>query len=273
MITLLPVSDLHLDFLTSSFTEKKSMALYDRIIGVESDVLVIAGDLSHYISQSKTFLSACSKHNKHVLFVPGNHELYNISDKQRAEYTTLTSKMDKLKNEVSHLTNVHILQGDHVDIDGFRFAGAMGWYDCSYYYRCAQGLYTETVLSHWCSYTNDSRRIPTLNDPFDLFATEKLLIDKALATEPDVMITHFCPISDPIAIEPRFQNDRSTGYYCFDYQQVLADISSRPAIWVHGHMHAHHEFHLGKTLHYRNPLGYPGEKSNFTTNQIILEKP
>lgn len=258
-------SDLHLDFYMKPYDPNFKYFYSKYFNNASGQVLIIAGDISHYNTQIRDFIKFLHNYFEHIILVAGNHEFYNVSKGQRAQYQSLYSKYDELSSLLSPLPYVHLLNGDSVTIDSFKFAGATGWYDCSYYYALSQGLYSETMLSHWCSYTNDARNIPTLNNPLDLLALELPKIVSALSTSPDVMITHFCPISAPIAIAPAHALDRGTGYYCFD----STTLGSAP-IWVHGHMHNSNSFTHNSTTHLRNPLGYPSESYPFTLKSFDL---
>lgn len=264
-MTIYYCSDLHLDFYMKPYGTNFKYFYQQYFKNATGDLLIIAGDISHYNSQTVDFVKYCHKFFTNIILVTGNHEFYNVSKGQRISYPHLYDKAKELSSLLSHLPYAHLLDGTSVTLNNFTFAGAMGWYDCSYYYRLAQGLYSETMLSHWCSYSNDSNRIPELNNPLDLFELERPKVIAALATNPDVMITHMCPISDPIAVDPRFQFDRGTGYYCFD----STPLGTAP-IWIHGHMHDSHTFTLNGTTHMRNPLGYPNESRNFRLKSFTL---
>ena len=254
------VSDLHLDFYTDNPTVDKLIKFYQNTFyGASGHTLVIAGDISHSNHQAANFCRACLEYFDDVVLVTGNHDLYNTSKTMKHKHTTLFSRPTELQALLADEPHIHFLDGNYVDINGVRFAGTMGWYDCSYYYKLSQGLYSETMLGHWMSYTNDARLIPELNNPLDLWDIERAKIITALETKPQVMVTHFCPITHPVAIAPRFATDRGTGYYCFDSAPLTTEHS--PEFWIHGHMHDRHSFQQDGTQHLRNPLGYPSERT------------
>ena len=145
----------------------------------------------------------------------------------------------------------------------------MGWYDCSYFYRLSTP-YSESLLSHWSKYTNDARLIPHLDNPLDLFTIELPKIASALSQSPDIMISHFCPIIDDIAIDPKYRADRGTGYYYFDYSEQLDKLTNKPRMWIHGHTHNYADFTVNNINYYRNPLGYPSEHGRLNLNPIII---
>lgn len=87
------VSDLHLDFYIEpegnqqNYTAKTRGFLQQLLPVMPAEVLVIAGDLSHFNQQSYETLQFFSEHYKQVFFVFGNHDYYLISKKQRASIT------------------------------------------------------------------------------------------------------------------------------------------------------------------------------------------
>ncbi len=255
------ISDLHLDFITHTCSEQKSVKLYKNLFkdieNPEDAVLVIAGDISHYNIQSFYFIRDKAKMFKHVLVTSGNHEMYNISKKQELKYTGLFDKICELKEYLKDIDNVTFLDGNHIVIDGIKFAGAMGWYDCSYFYKVQPSVYAASMITHWNSYSNDSNRIPELNDPLDLFKIEIEKIKSAIRSLPDVMISHICPISEPLAFQTEFKNEKGSAYYSFNGLDLIEKY--KPKYWIHGHMHNTSEFEIYDTTLVRNPAGYPGE--------------
>lgn len=164
------------------------------------------------------------------------------------------------KKEFRDLINICVSKKEFI-----RFGSGNGWYDTSYYYLLAQGMYNETMLSHWCNTTNDSILIPELNNPIDLFEKEIVKVKNVLNEHPDVMITHVCPVSEAIAFPDKYKNDRTSGYYCFDGLHLIDPVNNPkvPKFWIHGHIHSSSEFKIYETTHLRNPLGYPGEIKEF----------
>ena len=257
-------SDLHADFYSSSISNsKKTEKFLDKYIlkSENPDIMILAGDTSHYNSQIRDICKILNSRDIKVLITFGNHEFYNISRKQQHRYINLYDKVNELKELLNPLEDTYFLDGDIVTLDGIKFGGAGGWYDGSYYYKLSQGMYSETMMSHWCDYSNDSRRIPGLNDPMTLFDIEIEKIKNVLDEHPDIMISHFCPVSEGITFDGIYKTDRGSGYYCFDGLHLIDPMNNPkpPKYWIHGHLHNFKEFEIYNTIHTRNPLGYPGE--------------
>lgn len=258
-------SDLHLDFYTKDSSTNKMSRLFNKLIEPKGEVLIVAGDISHYNFQSAMFLQVAKKHYKKVFVVTGNHDLYNISKSMLRKHTTLYSRFKELKELCGEIKGVHLLDGDAIKYNGIKFGGAMGWYDGSYYNKLTNGMYTESALSCWKNFTNDANLIPELTDYMELFKVEILKVEKAILQQPDIMITHFSPISEAISFNKVYRNDKSSGFYAFDgIRFIYPEFNTNPPkVWVHGHCHDEKEFEVYNTKFLRSPLGYPKENTNF----------
>lgn len=121
------ISDLHLDFhLKQNANEKKYDAfcknkLFDE--GFEhGEILLIAGDLSHYNNQTKAFFEyLVKKYYKELFFVTGNHDMYLINKKQEKKYKNSQARLTELKEMFKDNEKIHYLDGDIVGFhkDGY----------------------------------------------------------------------------------------------------------------------------------------------------------
>ena len=234
------------------------------------DILIIAGDISHYNIQTLNICQYLNSKGIKVILVTGNHEFYNVFKKQKHRYMNLYDKVTELKELLKPLEYTYFLDGNTVTLNGVKFGGAMGWYDASYYYKLSQGMYQGTMISHWCNYTNDSKLIPGLNDPMILYNKEIEKIKSVLNEHPDIMISHVCPISESISFNGKYKMDKSSGYYCFNGLHLIDPTNNikPPKFWIHGHIHDPHEFEIYETKHLRNPLGYPKDNPDFKLQYI-----
>lgn len=117
------ISDLHLDFHVKYGSNedkmfKKTREFIEKLIQSDvgdKEVIVIAGDLSHYNKQSIAALEVFNEHYELVLFVPGNHDYYLVSKTQCyvknifGDYITTSPKYKmvglKKLNRLSHNNN------------------------------------------------------------------------------------------------------------------------------------------------------------------------
>jgi len=243
------VSDLHFDFITTSnrATSKLLKRYFDEY---EGEMLLIAGDISHYLKQIETILNFFTEKFDHVLYVYGNHEFYNVSHRQQKRYVQTFDKINALKNLN---TRAILLDGDYVEIHGIKIGGGCGWHDKSYLKEMLGDTFTDKLyLSLWKTYMNDGYKIPQLSNPE--YLTEIELTKLRSLSYVDILCTHYVP-STIDRLFPLHRNDRLNTFFCFDGTFIKYDIS------VHGHVHGNLEIDLNDKRFYRNAIGYPNEKN------------
>lgn len=265
------VSDLHLDFYVPTGKQNKLQSHIDRIITAPIDVLIIAGDISHYNSQIMDFCKIVNSKGIKVVAVVGNHDHYAVSKEQFNKYPKFLDRFNDLKQRFTELTDSYLLDGDIVTIDGVTFGGACGWYDGTLSLTAGYSNFSELRL--WQSSFNDYRKIPGLNDYLDMFQIENPKVlnvyDKC-----DIMITHPCPISSNKFVAYEYQYDRLNGFYSFNGQHLVESSSAK--YWIYGHMHTPDDRQLtkqnGEPIRLiRNPYGYPGfEEVNYEFKVIEI---
>ena len=256
------VSDLHLDFYCRPTAHSIDRFIANHLSNFSGDILFIAGDLSHSNALTTTFLVAMSLRFDHVVCVIGNHDLYNTSRTMHHKYPSTYDRLTQLKESLAPHPTIHLLDGDTITINDLTIGGCMAWHDNSYWYAMDPGPYGPSIEPYWRRYMNDHRCIPKLNDSLDLWITEKPKLDKVLAANPDVIITHYCPSISQSIINPKYVNELATAFYCFDYHQQI-DALTKPTLWFYGHMHDSMSSQQGYATLIRNPLGYPNENKAF----------
>lgn len=102
-----------------------------------SDVLVLAGDIvvafqlfekddpltgSPASEKIHKFFRECTSEFKHVIMVAGNHESYR---------SDIHESIPHLKKHLGYLSNLHILDNEHIEIDGVTFVGSTLWADAN----------------------------------------------------------------------------------------------------------------------------------------------
>lgn len=119
------VSDLHLEFGTLSIENNGA------------DTLLLSGDIclanelrdrspydvDNYQDKSfryHTFFQECCARFKHVIYVSGNHEHY---------HGDIAKSHDRLKEKLSYLKNLHILECETITIDDITFIAGTLWTD------------------------------------------------------------------------------------------------------------------------------------------------
>jgi Icc-related predicted phosphoesterase len=242
------LSDLHLEF--APFQHNN----------VEADVVVFAGDVHTGANGIKWILQTFP--DRPVIYVLGNHEFYG-------------QKIQKLISnikEIAHGTNVQVLENDRVEIGDLVFLGATLWTDFQ--------LFGDPVVSTVVAQIgmNDFRRIrlmPTYRRflPKDARAfhaqTMEWLarqIEEARGNK-IVVVTHHAPT--PKSIPSIFQDDPLSAAYASNLDRFIANCGV--ALWIHGHIHHHSDYVIGRTRVVSNPRGYPSEPHTGFDPSLVIE--
>ena len=272
-------SDLHTDF---HFKEanpqdpkfKKKVGLFiDKYFPDDlGDVLIIAGDTSHYNQQIRELLEQLKEKVKDIVVVSGNHDYYMISDNIRKQFEwSSQQRVDQIQEICDSIDGVHYLDGDIVTIDGIRFGGTGGWYN----------LPTPKDIKHWKQALNDSNLIfdgyPVAgaysygyrgNPDWD---TQQHYLDELqklanVAKEGcDVLVTHIAQVVAPDEEMPMmYRGDPSNIFYWVANKEIVKESGAK--YYVFGHTHDPYRFKLDNCLCLCNPLGYSGENPGFKMN-------
>lgn len=247
------ISDLHLDFHIRfnknllKFEQRTKEFVRNLILTDDGshEVLVIAGDLSHYNFQSLWALDEFSITYEKVLFVPGNHDYYLISKNQSAKYKNNSkNRLNELvcKSSIQN-DNVHILNSKPYTYKGVRFYGSTMWYPLKTYEQ--QVFYGEI--------SNDSKLIKRMNhyDEYEINMKDyNLRIE-----EVDVMISHV-PL---IHMKSHVENNNTSCY--------LNEVNKLAAHTICGHVHEQNEYRtVDNKRVYINAIGYDDEQ-----NKLMIE--
>lgn len=230
----------------------------------EADVCICAGDVADGgIVRSIDWLAANLLPSMPVVFVPGNHEFYRAAVKEGlvAGYAAM-----------KRLQDFYLLDGDWVEFGDCRIVGATLWTDFK-----VSGVSNSAMLEAR-EKLNDFRRIKLSKTPFRRFTPEESysLHREALynidqfyrehSDKPTVVVSHHAP--SLMSVPTQYLRDPLTPAFASDL--VLQILEYRPALWVHGHIHAQFDYRVGSTRVVCNPLGYPGEPSRETFNPSLV---
>lgn len=204
----------------------------------KGDVLIIAGDLSHYNLQSFLLLEFFGDIYKQVLFVLGNHDYYLVSGEQQKKYKRKSIEREiELTQMISVLSNVKLLsQFEPFVYEGVTFAGSTSWY----------GLETIKEQLFFKNVSNDSVLIKGIDIPLmhkkEMEAYEQL-------QQVDVLVTHV----PPLIIDSHFLHG-STACYLNELPNITAQIC------IFGHCHTQEILDKAGIIFCANALGYPDQK-------------
>jgi len=234
------LSDVHVDHdVNAKWVADLSAAEY------RDDVLILAGDVTDRLSLLGWCLSALAARFRKVLFVPGNHDLWVIRDRQDGDSL---QKLDAVR-EVAESSGASMVS---FRIPGLSIIPLLAWYDGSF------GEPSEELRSIWMDY-RACRWPPGMDEKHvsSRFAAEN---DTAAGGHASTVITysHFVPRIDVlptfIPVAYRFL-DPILGTTRLEHQ--LRELT--PKIHVYGHSHLNRRVQIDGVTYVNNALGYPNE--------------
>lgn len=255
------VSDIHLEF----SSVKKCLL---RIGAEESPdtILILAGDIGYpikNITKNKSsfklrhklpiipkinemyvdFLKTLKRMYKEVIMVSGNHEYYtclvnNIS----------ICELDEIISSICVKIGVIFLQNSSVEIEGYTF------YGCT--------LFSNVTMSDFFC-MNDSNKITSnISNIHECFNNSLNWLKLQNINENSLIITHHLPTYE---LYPKYL-DVNTAYFT----EIFKDFVSFPKLWICGHSHSAKDIKIDNTRFIINPLGYPGEKTEYTDKIVEI---
>lgn len=246
----------------------------------DADALVLAGDIGGQGRGDgkgsrlalddafvlKRFSPALGNWPVPVLYVPGNHE-YDGGD--------LDATRAALKAECARL-GIIWLDREVIVMEDVRFIGATLWTDFAALSQWPDHLpdaMTRNMnMREQCfraaSYALKLAATTWQGAPLDPPAVARLsAMDQAWLRErlqqkfdgKTVVVTHFAPSLK--SADPRFGLTPGTAGFCNN----LDDLVAHADVWMHGHLHTHHDYVLNGCRVVANPLGYAkkGEQEAF----------
>lgn len=212
---------------------------------------------NHYSERYFNFFKRVSEEFPQVIYILGNHEFYDY-DIPKAE--------EKIKYCLDHLTNVHVLCDETVDINGYTFIGGTLWTDC-------KGEDPLTMLEvehmmHDFRCIKDSSKSKNGSKKFlpqDAARRNKRFlgyIDAVMANNPKgkyVVVGHHGATLK--SVHPKYAAHKSINYgFVNDLEDYIA-YREKILLWVHGHTHDPFDYMVGSTRVCCNPRGYVGHEA------------
>ncbi|MDT0700351.1 metallophosphoesterase family protein [Staphylococcus chromogenes] len=252
------INDLHIDnwVMNNKSYEKHKKSVKEFIKRLiensyiyDKDVIIIAGDISHYNHVTYWVLEEFSEQFKKVFFVNGNHDYYMITRNQRSKYrNNSVSKALELNNLLSQLSNVTFFNSFTGNVteryNGVRFAGC----------TMTSVPKGEEEISFYNGFMNDKKYIshePKLYNEKDINTYNTVISD----FRPNIFISHY-PLVRTYS-HNKHLNDGSIGSYLCKVGKHIAPIN------IFGHVHESDVcYEVGNSKHYTNALGYPLEHLN-----------
>lgn len=249
------MSDLHIDVCAFEPAEPRP----------QHDVVVIAGDISERLRDKvlpwiERVIGSCAP----VIYVPGNHDFYrrNIS-------------FEIAKAKAVMPDGVHLLaDGESLVIEGVRFIGATLWTDYDIYgsrlesiEAAMSSMQDHKKIRHSETYSKMRTKEAAMLHARHLRAiTEKLDVP---FDGPTVVISHHAPA--PESLQHRRPTEPLDGSYGSDLTALIK--RSKPALWVHGHVHVSRDYRIGHTRIVANPRGYVTTTKMHRKEMVDIENP
>lgn len=262
------ISDLHLDTWIHKENTSDIKHLLKFILPEKPNTtLVIAGDFGHKNTLTYKFLRECKNHYENIICTLGNHDYYLVySD---TPYKNSFERVDNLKNKLTKLDNVYLLDKEIVTIDGTTYGGCTGWCDASYglkelksniqqinksWYTFADAVFYKDPINPG---NHDWKALNQEHKSFLWNNTEKC----------DVFVTHYIPVW--VNIAARFKNHPISTFFHFDGYDINKKFKGKA--WVYGHTHDSFNYEYCNTRFLCNPLGYKGEFGYYgNTNNFMI---
>ena len=291
------LSDLHVD-----------VRDYDPVIAPDIDAIVVAGDVREDAVRAVRWLDdAYGAAGVPVIYVTGNHERYGCIHAPMLEAARAAAAgtcVRLLENDETVLTigGVPGMRGVPGMWGGgsvrLRVLGATLWTDLAVDGPKAR----ERALRFGLRVMNDFTYIRTRTDAEDdrtdgpdggdarrdalvrhlvpadtvrWHETSRRWLTEQLAERlqethdgPTLVVTHHAP--HPNSLDRAFDGDGTHPFFASDLSALIEEHG--PDLWVHGHVHQHRDYRVGRTRIVCNPRGYPGKRSRFV-DPFVIELP
>lgn len=235
------LSDIHVDYdANAKWIGALSTADY------RDDILILAGDVTHKPPLLAWCLNTLSARFRHVLFVPGNHDLWVLGDDDDSK-----TSLQKFR-EVAATAQACGVSMQPLRSGGLLIAPLLGWYDYSF------GEPGEELRRLWMDYR--ACRWPDGYTPAEIAAYFARLnggIARGDATTA-ISFSHFLPRLDLIpSFVPRKHRILDPVLGSELLEQQLRRLS--PQIHIYGHSHISRSVRIDGVEYINNAFGYPQE--------------
>lgn len=243
------LSDIHVDY-EPNMTWVKDLSRFDFV----DDLLILAGDVSHKRQLLDQCLSAVVRRFRHVLFVPGNHDLWVLGEPPGMDSLEKFEIVQKIAIECG--ANVKAIR-----LGQLLVVPLLGWYDYSF------GKPEKALRHAWTDFR--ACRWPAGYDAAEVASHFARMnsVPPLDGTSTRITVSHFLPRIDLI---PAFVHSRHRildpvlGSTRLEEQLRKLD----PAIHVYGHSHINQSVWLDGIRYVNNAFGYPQE-TRITSKQLL----
>ena len=266
MMKIAYCSDLHLEFEISSKRSNIPKLLSTGLPNTcNAKVLILAGDIicSEFIKHgyADAFFHLLSQQYESILYVFGNHEYYK---------GYFTEDVEIVKSRLSRWQNIHVLDGNYIEIDGISFFGATLWTnfkneDPNVMYAASRSMNDyNCIMRDSIDYYTISPDDILNKHKLDLIAMKNVLSKN----NPAIVISHHAPSLSSIYERYKTINNACINYcYYSDLDYLFYDYPSIIA-WFHGHCHNNSDYMINNSRILCNPRGYIGQELQANTFNV-----
>ena len=227
------------------------------VITPTADNLILAGDIGHPTDENYArFLEYVTSNWKKVIYVPGNHEYYDV---------TGVMTMERVNNVIREFEkkykNLYCLIDNIVKIEGIIFIGSTLWSHPAF----------EDKLNDFRMNIFDEEGCITLERFRNLNAKCIEFLETAMKqNSPDdkvVVITHFLPLKQSDIINSKYRSSSEMDSYLGN---KLYHLINKANVWISGHTHERFEMDYKGTKWLCNAYGQLFEKMQYKSMTFTI---
>jgi predicted phosphodiesterase len=219
----------------------------------KDDVILLAGDISDSLALVEWCFRLLARKFAHVLFVPGNHDLWIQRDPDIADSIQKLERILRLARECNVCTDT-FCYGE------LSIVPLLAWYDSSF------GEPSHELQAMWMDYR--ACVWPVALDPLQLSSYFSDLNARSYPPPGQRVISfsHFVPRKDLVPVSASFL------YPVLGTSRLEAEMRRlRSFIHVYGHSHVNQSVTIDGVLHVNNAFGYPSEHRTAKQLRCIYE--
>lgn len=210
-----------------------------------ADLVILAGDVHTKYNGLRWIKESIP--DVPVLYIMGNHEFYGEK---------FPGLIHKLKEEAKETANIHILENETFELNGYRFFGATLWADLALHGDTFTGSTVALQMNDYkkIRHSETYSKLKPADTRVQHAKTIGALRNFLSASDParSVVVTHHAP--SPLSIPSLIRKQPIYCAYASDLNDLI--METQPLLWIHGHLHEPNDYRIGNTRVLSNPRGY-----------------
>jgi Icc-related predicted phosphoesterase len=279
------ISDLHVDRLPEP--SHITGAIRDRLLKIEPDVFIIAGDIAARTQLFEKTLGVFSELPCDKLLVPGNHDIWvETTSLEKGIHSGI--KYNEIIPQICSRNNFIVLGQNPHTINGAGFAGTIGWYDYTLRNKKYDHLFSiETYrkkkfdnrftwndlnFAHWINTHNKRKKDEVVAREMEASLENQIQTLRHRKTAEIVVVTHHLPFQEMVLHPNRLPFDFFSAYMGSEGlgRKILNESCVKYVIC--GHSHIKSSLTLNNLQAMKSPLGYPREWKTRNINKLIEDR-